>query len=184
MIGEKIRELRKSRSISMSELAARVGVTDSYISQLERNVADPSVSVLRRISAALNVPIATFFDENYEEPALIRRGEYRKCPSPMDGLNLEGLTPVPSEWNNRMELFQFTLQPKKLGEILQHSGETCIYVTKGSLEISLENASYSLKKGDSIYVNANVPYQLRNTATTTAAGILCSTGSMRKETSR
>ena len=74
MIGDNIRETRKKNHLSLAELAVRVGVSESYISQLERNNVDPSISVLRKISSALNVPIVTFFDAVYEEPVIIRSG--------------------------------------------------------------------------------------------------------------
>lgn len=181
MIGEKIRALRKNKALSISELAARVGVTDSYISQLERNIVDPSVSVLRRISIVLDTPIASFFDEIYEEPALIRPKDRQEIPSPMEGLSFELLSPVPALWGNHMEILEFTLKPRATGDPLVHTGETCIHIFKGSLDVILEKTSYSLKKGDSITINSNIPYCLCNTSQTKTVGILCSTGSLRKE---
>ena len=75
MIGDKIRETRKKNGLSLADLAERIGVSDSYLSQLERNNVDPSISVLRKLSSALNVPIVTFFDATYEEPVVIRSTE-------------------------------------------------------------------------------------------------------------
>ena len=62
-IGLKIRELRKHRGITLKEFSEKVGVTASLISQVERDVAAPSISSLKKISDALGISIALFFND-------------------------------------------------------------------------------------------------------------------------
>jgi XRE family transcriptional regulator, master regulator for biofilm formation len=58
MIGERIRELRKQRKMSLSELADRSGVAKSYISSIERNLqSNPSVQFLEKVSGVLGVSV-------------------------------------------------------------------------------------------------------------------------------
>lgn len=181
MLGDKIRELRKNRNLSISGLSARAGVSDSYISQLERNIIDPSVSVLKRIAVILEVPISTFFDEDYEEPFVIRKDAYVSCPSLSEGFRLERISPASSDWGNQMEIQMFQLSPKMPEQSLLRSGELCIHILKGTAQITLEQTTQILKKGDSIYISPHVTFMLSNPGTGPLSGMLCSTVSQKKE---
>jgi transcriptional regulator with XRE-family HTH domain len=64
-LGQKIKEIRESRGLSQQQLADLANVTQSTISQIERNEKDPSLSTVTKVSAALNVHIAILFmDDN------------------------------------------------------------------------------------------------------------------------
>lgn len=179
MIGDNIRETRKKNHLSLAELAVRVGVSESYISQLERNNVDPSISVLRKISSALNVPIVTFFDAVYEEPVIIRSGVSEQSSLLFGNLNLIPLSPS-SDPRTHMEIFKFLLFPGDERIHLIHDRETCLHLLNGSLTLFLENQRFVLHTGDSITIHTNTPYQLTS-YTETSSGILCSTGHLRKE---
>lgn len=179
MIGDKIRETRKNNALSLTDLARRVGVSDSYLSQLERNAVDPSISVLRKISSALNVPIATFFDPVYEEPAVIRSGDSENVSFNFRNLTLTPLSPS-SDFGNHMEIYKFSITSETAHVSLHHEGETCIHLLDGSLTLLFENQTTTLHAGDSITIHEGTPYQL-STKATSASGILCSTDHLRKE---
>ena len=55
MLGEQVRNIRKKRGITLKELAEKTGLSIGYISQIERNLTDPSLSTLRKLSAALDI---------------------------------------------------------------------------------------------------------------------------------
>src|SRR5215475_5830866 len=54
-IGEFIKDLRSTARISLRELAERAGVSNPYLSQIERGLRKPSAEVLSQIAAALRV---------------------------------------------------------------------------------------------------------------------------------
>lgn len=56
-LGEYIREQRRQANLSLRELAALTQVSNAYLSQLERGLHEPSVRVLRSLSAALDVSV-------------------------------------------------------------------------------------------------------------------------------
>jgi len=58
-LGDFIRAQRKSAEMSLRDLAAKAGVSNPYISQIERGLHEPSMRVMRSISTALNLPIDT-----------------------------------------------------------------------------------------------------------------------------
>lgn len=61
--GARIRTLRKAHGLKMYELAAKVGITNGYLGQIERDITDGSSWVLRRIADNLGVPLQAIVDE-------------------------------------------------------------------------------------------------------------------------
>ena len=54
-IGQRIRHYRQLQGITLKTLADRVGITSSMLSQIERDLANPSINTLKLISSALNI---------------------------------------------------------------------------------------------------------------------------------
>ncbi len=67
--GEKIRDLRRERGLSSTVLAELIGVTPAYISQIERNWAEPSLSIFRKLAKTLNVELLSLLE--FEAPSEI-----------------------------------------------------------------------------------------------------------------
>ena len=67
-IGKDIRALRKSRSITLQQLADQLDRSVGFISQLERGLSEPSISDLRNIAALFEVPISLFFGQTEGDP--------------------------------------------------------------------------------------------------------------------
>lgn len=72
MIGKRIQQLRKSKGLSLTELAERAGVAKSYLSNVERNIqSNPSIQFLEKITDVLNVSVESLiYDENTNDDAL------------------------------------------------------------------------------------------------------------------
>ncbi|MEK4029882.1 DNA-binding anti-repressor SinI [Pseudobacillus sp. FSL P4-0506] len=63
-IGERIRELRMSKGLSLTELANRAGVAKSYVSSVERQIQlNPSIQFLHKVASVLNVSVEKLIDE-------------------------------------------------------------------------------------------------------------------------
>ena len=77
IIGEKIKDLRTAKEISIDELAERTGLTAGQIERIENNIDIPSLAPLLKIARALGVRLGTFLDDQSEEdgPVVCRRGE-------------------------------------------------------------------------------------------------------------
>ena len=94
MLGDKIREARKRQGITLNQLAEASGLTASYISQAERNLTEPSLSSLRKLAAALQLPLYFFLDEEVPQTQVIRADQRRKLAIPGSGVVYEYLSPV------------------------------------------------------------------------------------------
>jgi transcriptional regulator with XRE-family HTH domain/mannose-6-phosphate isomerase-like protein (cupin superfamily) len=69
-LGSKIREARHSRGLTLKDLAGKVGLTASHISQIERGLTGPSVSAFWNIATALDVPMEYFFNHEGDQLAV------------------------------------------------------------------------------------------------------------------
>jgi len=178
-IGLKIRELRKHRGITLKEFSQKVGVTASLISQVERGVAAPSISSLKKISDALGISIALFFNDTAgkELPndfSPIVRKQERKILKPSPGVTYHLLS------KNLQGKLEFLLAFYEVGastgpKPYSHRGEECALVLKGKLEVQIGSSTYTLSKDDSITFSCEIPHRVRNVGKGQAVSIWCIT---------
>ena len=151
MIGERIRARRTELNMSLRELAERVDLTASFLSQVERDLADPSIKSLRKIANALHVPILFFLDREEDAASpVVRKDNRKRLHLPHSKVAYELLTP---DLNRKMEMFIGHIAPtdENVAQPLPQPTEECILVLEGRLHIELDDAGYDLDPGDSIY---------------------------------
>ncbi|MCL7454197.1 MAG: helix-turn-helix domain-containing protein, partial [Anaerolineae bacterium] len=107
-LGNRLRARRQELGLSLRELAERVGLTASFLSQIERDLASPSIESLRKISDALEVPIFHFLIEPDTRSPVVRRQERAKLNLPDSNLTYQLMTP---DLNRRMEVFLAEREP-------------------------------------------------------------------------
>jgi transcriptional regulator with XRE-family HTH domain len=171
-IGQRIRDLRLKKGITLSAVSSETGLTPSLLSQVERDLANPSVSSLRKIAEALSVSIGSFFEDadlsNHENnerltaPASrVVHESNRKVLSPCPGITYYLLT------EDLQGQIEFILAVFEVGadtgeELLSHEGEECCLVLEGKGRIQVGDDSYSLEKGCSLRFNCALPHRVRN----------------------
>lgn len=165
MIGSVIRSLRKQHNMTLAELAQLVDVSPGGLSQIERGKIDPSLSVIRKISKAFNVPVQSLFmEENHS--FITRRAERKKAVFADCGISYEFLTPRVqiNSITPRMEIVWVSLAPKSWGsnEITVHEADECLIVLSGSIEVHMDDQTILLNAGDSVYMKENTPHRLYN----------------------
>lgn len=162
-IGNKIRELRAKAGLSIKDLAAMAEVSTGMISQIERNLVAPSVTVMYRIAKALSVSVGYFFDE---EPIarvspVVRKNERKRLVIDGSSAIYELLSP------NSHQDIEFLYIVLKAGEIsnselISHEGEECGFVLKGHLLVKVGTDEYYLGEGDAISFKSTIPHRYIN----------------------
>lgn len=164
-VGKKIRELRKIKGFSITDLSQKSGLSTGLISQIERNMVVPSIKVMWKIANILEVNIGYFFDENNEntEEKIVVRKNLRKSINTNDFTKSYELL-MPNLYNKSIEFLLITLnkETKKNKELVTHKGEECGYIVKGKMKVILENKEYILEEGDSFYFNSKIPHVYEN----------------------
>nr|WP_300093944.1 cupin domain-containing protein [Sedimentibacter sp.] len=157
--GAKIREVRKSKKLSIAALSKLSGVSEGMISQIERNTVVPSVIVLAKIARALGRSISYFFgEENLEDNiVLCKNGEHKRIERSNKRGYFELLTP---KGKRQIELIKVVIYPGIEGnnDPVSHSGEECGIVIKGNLTVLVNQKKYYLEEGDSIQFDSNLPH--------------------------
>jgi transcriptional regulator with XRE-family HTH domain len=160
-IGEKIRRLRLEKKMTQKELSLRVRCTPAYISLLENSKADPSLSILKKISAVLDTTIIDFFRTDYEEKIVLRENEREIFQIPKSGTTLEMLVPNPG--NKKIDARLAVVEPGGSSRgAYHHEGEEFGYLIKGEIELRYNGERFSLKKGDSFYLQSPIGHQYTN----------------------
>ncbi|WVP64049.1 helix-turn-helix transcriptional regulator [[Clostridium] symbiosum] len=77
MLGTNIREYRKKLGLTMKDLAESTGLSIGYISQVEREEVEPSLSSLRKIAGSFDVPVYILMDDHKNDRNLTIRREER-----------------------------------------------------------------------------------------------------------
>ncbi len=89
--GRRLRELRRERGLSQSDLAERTSVTPEYVSRIERGRVGPSLAMIERLAAALAVPAKALFEFDGAPPAadsVTKRIEYLAQSGPAEDRQL------------------------------------------------------------------------------------------------
>src|SRR5437762_13705247 len=81
-LGARIRALRLARGATLRQLASKAGVTESFLSQVERGVASPSIASVQRIARALDHSIAELFAEDEPAGRVVRAADRRRVAYP------------------------------------------------------------------------------------------------------
>lgn len=163
-VGARVRELRKAQGRSLREVAGDVGISVSYLSQIERGVSRLPIGVLKTIADVLGVHINWFFysgaDGPVEERGLIVRAANRRTLS-FTGLGIteELLSP---NLAGPLELLISTIQPGADSEFYAHDGAEAGMVIEGDLELWIGDQRFDLAPGDSFSFESTTPHRCVN----------------------
>ena len=174
-LGPRIRALRQARRLTLRDVAERAGVTESFLSQVERDVTSPSIATVGRIARALDLSIAQLFaEEQAERPGRPARGA---AAGRLPGLRAvdEFLT---SNMAGRLQVIMSTIEPGGgTGEepYTHDSDEEVVVVLSGVLDLWVGDEHYVLREGDAITFPSRLPHWNMNRGDTPATVLFCLT---------
>lgn len=167
-LGQTIRRLREDAGMSLKALADIAEVSESFLSQVERGIANPSVASLRRLADALGTSIGALFQGRDGQGRVIRAEERARMVHPARRWEDSLLTPRTSR---RLQVILSVIEPGggSGDEAYSHdSDEECVVVLKGSLEFGVGPDTYLLEEGDSLTFESRIPHWNRNPGDTKA----------------
>ena len=149
-IGEKIKRLRIGKQLTQEELANRCELSKGFISQLENDLASPSIATLMDILDILGTNIRDFFSDDNNEKITFSKEDMFETENSELKYTLKWL--VPNAQKNDMEPIIVTL--KANGSYIEeepHEGEEFGYVLQGKIYLHLGDRKLKVKKGESFY---------------------------------
>jgi transcriptional regulator with XRE-family HTH domain len=161
-IARRVREYRQELGLTVGQLADESGISKGMLSKIENAQASPSLATLARLSAAVGVPVTSFFRGLEEEhdaffvPAgegldIVRKGTRHGHRYQLLGSNRGSA--------KRMEPTFVTLTERsEVFPLFQHRGTELIYMLQGRVVYGYGSARYELKQGDSLQFDGEVPH--------------------------
>lgn len=159
-LGEKLKNLRVMQGLTQDELAQRSELTKGFISQIENDIASPSITTFIDILDALGTNPRDFF-EDFDEKIAFTEEDYFEHVSINDKHKLQWL--VPNAQKNMMEPTLIELESGgNSKKIPPYEGEEFGYVLEGKLRLKYGKQSYDLNEGDTFYFKSKAGHQLFN----------------------
>ena len=166
-LGARIRHERQAAGLTVRKLAARIKVSPSLISQIERGRATPSVATLWAIATELGLPVGDLFSDAEAArgtPAASTPVQLRQTRTTITlagGVRWERLTPAPDHDVD----FVYVVYPVGSEScppdaLSQHGGKEYGYVISGKLGVQIGFDQYALRAGDSISFESHRPHRL------------------------
>ncbi|MBP7220059.1 MAG: helix-turn-helix transcriptional regulator [Paludibacteraceae bacterium] len=155
-IGERIKKYRRIYNMALGDLATKVGITPSALSQIENAKAFPSIITLKSIAENLHTTVGELIGENEasKHSPVYRAVDYKL----LDNLDYKAtIYHIPYEdVNKQMDSFVIILKPQEKIENIfaSHSGQRMCYVLQGNIEFTIDEKKVELKTGDSAFFHA------------------------------
>ena len=157
-LGAVVAQLRKERRIPLRDMARKLDLSAGYLSQIERDLAVPSIQTLARIADAFDTTLARLF-EMAESPAprrMVVRREARKAVLRRGSTSVNELL-VP-DLKGQLEVILSRIRPGTRSPVYQHAGEEFGYVLKGTLALWVGDERMDLRAGDAVRFPASTPH--------------------------
>lgn len=162
-LGADLRALRKARGLTLQDIADRLGRSVGWVSQIERDLSQPSITDLRRIARLFGVPVSLLFGTPSTRPDeagyVVRAGARRPIGSGETGLVEELLSP---DLSDDFEVVHSTFLPhSRIGEVVTRPTQEVGYVVSGKLDMVIGGRGFTLTPGDSFRIKAE-PFEWIN----------------------
>jgi transcriptional regulator with XRE-family HTH domain len=198
-VGRRIREHREESKLSLRELARRLGISPSAISQIETGKSRPSVSTLYSIVTELGMSLDELFSGDRRKPARrrppaepqvapaqlrpvresdgpaerhVQRAGRRLAIELETGVRWERLTPnADADADFLYVVYDLGGASAECDRFIRHSGREYGLLLSGRLQLTVGFDTYELGPGDSICFDSTVPHRLRNVGDEPAHGV-------------
>lgn len=164
-IGEKLKKSRNEKGMSLRELATKVDLSASFLSQIEQGKASPSIENLKKIANTLDVRVSYLIEDEDEEIRNIqynKESEMRYLESKGSNIKMALLMPTNKEKNMEPIIYEIGINGESGRDFYSHGGEEFIYIIDGELDVYIADKKYKLVKGDSLYFKSHLQHRFKN----------------------
>jgi len=163
-LGKRLSDLRKRKNMTLDELSEKSGVSKSILSQIERDLSNPTIITISRIAFALGENLSEFFLKiEVEDTDTIERSRETPSITSKDGLcqlNILGA----GETVNWLQWYVLHMKPKGILDSSSHGPKTYenLTVLEGEIEVSNGGIKETIKKGDTFRFQTNKNHLIKN----------------------
>jgi transcriptional regulator with XRE-family HTH domain len=148
-VGPRLRRLRTQRGVTLTELAARTGISKSTLSRLETGQRKPSLELLLPLAAAYHLPL----DELVGAPR-VGDPRVRLTPRTRNGRLEFPLT----QQSSGMAVWKVVIPPERERELRTHAGYEWLYVLSGEMRLILGEHDITMQPGEVAEFDTRLPH--------------------------
>jgi transcriptional regulator with XRE-family HTH domain len=166
-LGERLRAIRQLRRKTLKEVASGAGISESFLSQLERGRTNATIATLQRLSTALGIEVSDLFTTGEPRPRVLRR-EAREFVA-WGELGRKAL--LTSKPFHSLEVVVARFEPggSTGDEPYTHGdSEELLVVVEGDVHLQLDTDVHELAAGDSVHYQSSTPHRVSNPGDETA----------------
>lgn len=179
-LGTRLRAIRQEKRFTLQQVGDAVGLSRSFLSQVERDEAALSLGSLKRIADALGIPMIALLERNSQRPdqkaatargndarqhqgsavRIVRKNQRKMLVWPGRTAKTYLLTP---DLRGKLEVILDVEEPGHTSgqEYYSHEGEEFGIVLEGTYEVQVAKKRFILEEGDSIYFSSHIPHRVR-----------------------
>lgn len=160
----RLKRLRELKGITLEELAARTGLTRSYLSKVERGVSVPSISTALRVAEAFETGVGDLFGvtASNDDFVVVRKGERK--PFSRKGANTgyryEAIAPGQTHGLSEAFVVHPPFDEPPDYKRSHHPGHEMVFVVKGRVDFTFPHTSVRLSAGDSMVFSGRMPHRV------------------------
>lgn len=167
-LGNRIKQIRAKKGLTQEGLAARSGLTKSYISLLEAGKKIPAISTLSQIASALGMTIGDCFDGTDDSTGIAVVKKNERIQIARKGVPFGYIYEALSlqKKDRIMDPFIVTVLPLSKSKTsvkrveFEHAGEEFDFVIEGTVKYIINHEEYILSEGDSIYFDSTMKHSV------------------------
>ncbi|NQX68936.1 helix-turn-helix transcriptional regulator [Paenibacillus alba] len=166
MVGRKLLNIRKTRGLSLDQVAELTGVSKAMLGQIERGDSNPTISVLWKIVSGLQISFTSLIEEDQPKITIVRAAEL--SPFEEEDGNYRAYPLFPFHPQKSFEVYTVEMEAGCFHASDPHNEgvEEYILMVSGKLEVTIAQESYTLGAQDAIHFSADRPHIYKNVSDT------------------
>lgn len=158
VLGEKWRESRQKKGLSIDEVAKQTGISSSYLSKIENAQANVSYEILQKIANFYGENLLYYYVSQNKTPRLVRKNTGEKFTIDLPGVLLETIA------TGKLSVVKYTIDPHSGRKISQsHNGSELVYILSGEIDYTMnDDNSVTLYEGDTFHFNSELKHRWFN----------------------
>ncbi|WP_442601244.1 helix-turn-helix domain-containing protein [Paenibacillus sp. KN14-4R] len=168
-IGRNLLAVRKSRSLSLDQVAELTGVSKAMLGQIERGDSNPTISVLWKIVNGLHISFTSLIEN--EEPTVSVVHIEELTPFAEEDGDYRAYPVFPFNQQKKFEIYKVEIDAycKHDSEAHNEGVEEYLLLVKGKLKLTIDQESYIINEGSAIHFSADRPHTYENLADETTS---------------
>lgn len=168
LIGQNLKRIRDERNLSLDKVADLTSVSKSMLGQIEKGETNPSIGTVWKIARGLKVSFASFLKEDRKPVLVVSQNNIKPLLEDNNNYRLYPIFPFDS--SKQFEIYTIEVEPGFGLEAEAHGKGVEEYITvfDGQLKLTVDDETFTLKKGDSVNFLADKTHGYHNPGTSIA----------------